>query len=56
MNYRLAYILTQDTQKFRSSLFKGSQGRGTESLVGFKGNALNISCPLMGEQSSPIFD
>jgi len=27
-----------------------------EPLVGFKGEALNISCPLSGERSSPLFD
>ena len=44
MNSQLANAHILDTKKFRSSLFKGSQGWGTESLMGFKGNALNILC------------
>jgi len=51
---RLANQLILDTQKFCSSFFKSLQGRGTESLVGFKGEALNFSCPLRGERSSPL--
>jgi len=35
------------------SLFKGLQGQGTESLVGFKGEALNISYSLKGDGLCP---
>nr|DAZ30690.1 MAG TPA: hypothetical protein [Caudoviricetes sp.] len=29
------------------------QGRGTESLVGFKGEALNFSCPKRADKVRP---